>query len=197
MSIDRDIQLLYEMGSLRYIPRMWRRYSNTDFANLAEHHIRVAWIALMIAAHEKNVDTGKLVKMALVHDIAESRTGDADDIARQYVERNEELGINDILNDTAVKDEFINLWHEYEKKESIEAKIVKDADNIDVDLELMEQKAKGSTLADALSEQRQFVGENKLYTKSAKKIWTAVRKSNPHDWHRKGRNRRNAGDWKS
>jgi putative hydrolase of HD superfamily len=197
MSLDRDIQFLYEMGSLRYIPRMWHRYSNTDFANITEHHFRVAWIALMIAAHEKNVDTGKMVKMALVHDIAESRHGDVDDISRQYVERKEELAINDVLGDTALKDEFLKLWQEYEKRESIESKIVKDADNIDVDLELAEQKAKGSTLPDALAESRKFVGENKLYTKSGKKIWNTVMNSNPHDWHRKGRNRRNAGDWKS
>jgi putative hydrolase of HD superfamily len=197
MSLDRDIQFLYEVGSLRYIPRMWHRYSNTDFANITEHHFRVIWIALMIAAHEKTGDTGKIVKMALVHDIAESRAGDVDDIARQYVERKQELGIEDMLGDTELADEFLKLWHEYEKRQSIESKIVKDADNIDVDLELMEQKAKGSTLPDALAETRQVVAKNKLYTKSAKKIWNTLIESSPHDWHRKGRNRLNSGDWKS
>lgn len=195
--MDRDIQLLYEIGSLRYVQRMWHRYSNTDFANISDHLFRVTWIALVIANYEKKGDTGKIVKMAIMHDIVESRAGDVDDIARQYVQRNEKLGINDMLGNTILEEEFLGLWHEYDKRESIEAKIVKDADNIDVDLELMEQKAKGSTLPDALAEQRQFVGKNKLYTKSAKKLWGAVMKSDPHDWHRKGRNRRNAGDWKS
>lgn len=196
MSMKRDLEFLYEMGSLRYIPRMWRRFSNNDFANLAEHHVRVAWIALMIAAHEKDVDTGKIVKMALVHDIAESRTGDVDDIARQYTERNEELGIRDILQDTALADEFVALWQEAEAKQTKEAQIVKDADNLDVDLELRERGTVGSHIGERLQPNRVVVAEHKLYTATAKKIWKAIQTSDPQDWHRNGRNRLNAGDWK-
>ena len=92
-----DINFLYEIGTIRYIDRMWKRFLNADFENLAEHHFRVAWIALVIAKHEKVDNTDKILKMALVHDIAESRTGDVDYLSRQYVERNEELGIKDIL----------------------------------------------------------------------------------------------------
>ena len=40
------------------------------------HTLRVAWIATIIAKNESNADLAKVVKMALVHDIAESRTGD-------------------------------------------------------------------------------------------------------------------------
>jgi putative hydrolase of HD superfamily len=196
MTMERDVEFLYEMGSLRYIPRMWKRYSNNDFANLAEHHVRVAWIAMMIAAHEKDVDTGKILKMALVHDIAESRTGDVDDLARQYVKRNEELGIRDILQDTALADEFVALWQEAEAKETLEAKIVKDADNLDVDLELRERATVGSHLGERLNPQRKIVAETKLYTKTAKHFWNAIQESDPHDWHRNGRTRLNAGDWK-
>lgn len=195
MSMDRDIEFLFEIGTLRFIPRQWTRYLNTDFANLAEHHFRIIWLALIIAKYEK-ADSDKVVKMALVHDIAESRTGDADYLARQYVERNEELGIKDMLKSTAVEKDFLRLWQEYERRESLESKIVKDADTLDIDLELQEQKARGSNLVKAWSKQRDYVSQNKLYTKTAKKIWRQIQTSNPHDWHLKGRNRLNAGDWK-
>src|SRR5689334_1939819 len=104
MSMDRDIEFLYEIGSMRFIPRQWKRFLNSDFANLSEHHIRVIWLALIIAAGEKVKDTGKIVKMALVHDISESRTGDADYLARQYVQRDEELGTKDMLKNTSLED---------------------------------------------------------------------------------------------
>lgn len=197
MSVDRDIEFLYEIGCLRFIPRQWKRFLNSDFANLAEHHFRVIWLALIIAKHEKVTNTEKIIKMALVHDISESRTGDVDYLSRQYVERNEELGIEDMLKNTAIEKEFMDLWKEYEKRESIEAKIVKDADNLDVDMELAEQKARGFILSDVWRKQRKYVIENKYYTKSAKKIVDKVITSRPHDWHKNTRNRLTAGDWKS
>lgn len=141
-----DIDFLFEMGQIRLIDRMWRRFLTKDFANLAEHHFRAFWIAMVIAAREGNVDTGKIAKMVLVHDIAESRTGDVDYIARQYVEGNELLGIQDMLADTSLEDEFYKLWQEYEERKSMESKIAKDADNLDVDLELVEQAARGGQL---------------------------------------------------
>lgn len=194
--LNADINFLFEMGNIRLIDRMWRRFHTTNFANLADHHFRVFWIAMAIAAHEKDVDTGKVAKMALVHDIAESRAGDVDYLSRQYVERNEELAIKDMLAGTGLENEFLELWEEYEKRESIESKIVKDADNLDVDFELAEQAAQGSQLQAVKSAMRQSVAENKLYTETAKKMFEQLKETGPHDWHFKGRNRINSGDWK-
>ncbi|HEX7963385.1 MAG TPA: HD domain-containing protein [Candidatus Saccharimonadales bacterium] len=196
MTMKRDVEFLFEMGSIRFMERMWRRFLHDDFANLAEHHFRVFWIAMTIAAHEKGADTGKIAKLALLHDIAESRTGDVDYLARQYVERNEQMGIQDMLADTAVEKEFYALWQEYEERKTLESKIVKDADNLDVDFELAEQAAKGSQLFDVKHNMRDQVAATKLYTKTAKQMYEALKGANPHDWHHNTRNRINGGDWK-
>jgi putative hydrolase of HD superfamily len=195
MGMERDIQFLYEIGTLRFIPRQWQRFLNADFANLAEHHLRVVWLALIIAKYEK-ADIDKVLKMALVHDIAESRTGDADYLTRQYVERNEELGISDMLKKTALEKDFMVIWDEYHERKSLESKVVKDADTLDVDFELNEQEARGFKLKHAWQKQRSYVSKNRLYTKTAKKIWAEIQKSDPNEWHIKGRNRINSGDWK-
>ena len=193
--MGQDINFLFEMGSIRFIQRMWHRYLNVDFANLADHHFRMFWIAMVIANHEGDVDVAKVGKMVMIHDIAESRTGDVDYLARQYVERNEELGIKDILNGTVIEKEFISLWKDYEHKKSKEAKIVKDADNLDVDFEIAEQESMGQTLPKKWHENRDFVSKERLYTKSAKQIFEALKQADPHAWHTEGRNRRNSGDW--
>ena len=192
-----DVDFLFEMGSIRFIGRMWQRFLNDDFANLAEHHFRMFWIAMVIAAHETDVDTGKLAKLVLVHDIAESRTGDVDYLARQYVVRNEELGIKDMLAGTGLEKEFLALWEEYETRETLEAKIAKDADNLDVDFELAEQASKGSPLKADWHDNRVFVAKEKLYTPTAKRLFDQLISANPHDWHLNGRNRRRDGDWKN
>ena len=195
----RDIEFLFEMGNIRLIDRMWRRFHAKDMANLAEHHFRMFWIAMIIASREGNCDTGKIAKLVLVHDIAESRTGDVDYIARQYVERNEELGIKDMLAGTALEKEFFMLWQEYEDRKTIEAKIAKDADNLDIDFELLESAQRGRDLLnDKWYEKRKIVYETKLYTATAKAIWEELYSGTHHvdDWHNNGRNRVNAGDWR-
>ncbi len=192
----RDVEFLYEMGTIRYIQRTWRQFLNADFANLAEHHWRVAWIALTLAKQEGITNTEKVLKMALVHDIAESRTGDVNYLQRQYVVRNEAQGIHDILADTSLGEEFLAVLAEYEKRESIEARVVKDADNLDVDYELYEQSARGHKLADEWMEMRKNVRETKLFTESARRMARQMKDISPHAWHVNGRNRHTHGDWK-
>lgn len=191
-----DVNFLFEIGTIRYIDRMWRRFLNKDFANLAEHHFRMFWIAMVIASHEGNVDTGKIAKMVMVHDIVESRTGDVEYITRQYVERKEELGIEDMLKGTSLKKEFFKIWQEYQIRESAESKIVKDADNLDVDMELAEQAVQGHDLRDLWTGLREKNVKPILFTATAKAMFEQIQDTNPHDWHLKGRNRHNDGDWK-
>jgi 5'-deoxynucleotidase YfbR-like HD superfamily hydrolase len=191
-----DVNFLFEIGNLRFMPRMGNRFFKGMGQNLAEHHFRVFWIAMVIAAHEGNVDTGKIAKMTLLHDIPESRTGDVDYLTRQYTERNEDMSLDDMLGNTPLKEEFLALWKEYEARETLEARIAKDADNLDVDFDLAEQAALGRTLNDKWKEARQFIAKKYLYTETARAIFEQLEKSDPHDWHLEGRNRLNNGDWK-
>lgn len=194
--MKRDVELLYELGMLRHLPRQWNRFNGVNFANLADHHFRVAWIALTIAAHEGGVDTEKILKMALVHDVAESRTNDVDYVSRQYTTRNEELAATDIFEGTSLKEEFLELLHEYETRESLESKIVKDADTLDVDMEIQEQEANGIKIKYWIH-YRDHVADHHLYTKTAKKLFKQIYASSPHDWHiNSPRNRFNGGDYK-
>lgn len=196
MTIKRDLEFLYEVGTLRFLERKWRQFLNPNFQNITEHKFRVVWIAMILAKHEKVKNIEKIIKMALIHDLAESRTGDADYVGRQYNERNEELAIEDMLEGTSLKDEFLSLVKEYEERKTIEAKIVKDADNLDVDLELQEQEAQGHTLKKVWSKMRGTAVYDRLFTAAAKKLWKQIQTSNPHDWHVNARNRYTAGDWK-
>ncbi|MGM5484456.1 MAG: HD domain-containing protein [Nanobdellota archaeon] len=191
---NRNLEFLYEIGTLRFIPRMWRQFLNKDFANLSEHILRVIWTSIIIAKEEK-ADIDKAIRMALIHDLEESRTSDDHYLARMYNDSDEETAIRDILKDTSVEQEFLSLFLEYEKRDSIEAKVVKDADNLDVDLELQEQYVNGIKAKECFQDIRDRVYET-LFTDTAKKLWKDIQDSNPHDWHLNGNNRFNNGDWK-
>lgn len=195
--MNRDVDLLYELGALRLLQRQWTRFHMPNVANLADHHFRVAWIALAIAAREAEpVDTAKLLKMALIHDVAESRTNDVDYIARQYVTRDENQAAIDMLSDTTFGTEMLDVLHEYEERQCLEAKIVKDADNLDVDMELQEQESAGHHLAAMWREHRTSVVKPQLFTQSAKDLYDEICSTNPHNWHNNSpSNRVNGGDW--
>ena len=193
----RDIELLFEVGTLRHMDRVWRQFMGPDVANCAEHIFRVVWIALTIAKYEDAGNHEKILKMAIAHDISESRTGDVHYISRQYTKRNEELATRDIFEGTAHEDEMIDLIHEYEERESIEAKIVKDADNIDVELELRELRSRGHSMGTVWINSRIKNVYPKLFTKTARQFWKIIAKVEPHNWHLNSpRNRFIGGDWK-
>ena len=182
--LSKDIDLLYEIGCLRFIKRSWQNYFGPDVANLAEHHFRVAWLGLVIAKYEGIKNTDKVMKMALIHDLAESRTGDANWHQKKYLKHYDDEAIKDILTGSGIEEELRQIWREYMDRKSSESKIVRDADQIDADFEIQEQKVKGYQFPKEWSSIRKNVCNNTFYTKTAKEIWRKLQRSDPHHWHK-------------
>jgi putative hydrolase of HD superfamily len=149
------------------------------------HTFRVIFLALILARAEGVKDEEKIMKMALVHDVAESRTNDHHYVHSVYVKSDEARASEDTFSGTSLADLNSKYLHEYEQRKTIEAKIVKDADNLDIDFELREMEERGHKLPKKFLKFRKLVRDEKLYTKSAKKIWDLNQKSDPSSWHLK------------
>ncbi len=181
----RDIDFLFEIGTLRNVPRAWQQILSAKVQNIAEHVFRTTMIAWILAVAEK-ADVEKVLKICLVHDIGESRAGDIAFMHRDYVTRNEELAEQHIFEDTILEKETHELLKEYEERKTLEARIVKDADNLDVDIELKEMAKIGDTSAIGMQrDHRPEVRAKKLYTKTAKIMWDEIQKTDPNAWHQK------------
>lgn len=179
---SRDLEFFYEIGSLRHLTRDWLQHLATDCANDLEHSFRVIFIALAIARREGVGNEEKIMKMALLHDIAETRTSDLSHVQKMYVTVDEPRALHDMFVGTIFSD-FEALALEYKRRDTIEAKIVKDADNLDVDIELRELEEKGHQLPKKWQELRQLVRNEKFYTNSAKALWDEIQTSDPAAWH--------------
>ncbi len=189
--------MLFELGTIRHIERTWKQFMNPGVANLAEHMYRVLWLALTISKLEKAGNHEKILKIALMHDTSESRTGDVHYISRQYTQRNEALAVDDIYGGTVHDEEMKALFKEYEERTSIEAQIVKDADTLDIQFELAELRGKGHSLGKVFTKDRNENVYPRLYTNSARILWKKIAEAEPHDWHLTSeRNRHKGGDWK-
>ncbi len=178
----RDIEFLFEIGSLRNVERGWRQHLAMDCSSNVEHSFRVVFIALMLARSEGIKDEEKITKMALVHDLAESRTLDFAYIQKVYIKADEEKAAQDLFEGTSLKN-LIDILLEYETRKTPEAKIVKDADNLDIDLEMKELEEKGSKLPKKWQAFRKQIRDKKLYTESAKSLWDLLQTVDAADWH--------------
>ena len=178
----RDIEFLFEIGSMRNMSRGWKQHLAMDCASNTEHSFRVAFIALMLARAESVNDEEKILKMALIHDLAESRTSDVGYIQKVYVETDEEKATQDLFKNTGLEN-LLEILKEYESRKTPEAKIVKDADNLDIDLELKEIEERGSKFPRKVQKFRSQIRNEKLYTKSAKSLWDLLQTVDVSDWH--------------
>ena len=178
----RDFEFLFEIASFRNVPRAWRQHFGVDCASTLEHSFRVAFLAVLIAKEEGLQNIDKIFKMAIVHDLAETRVSDIGYLQKVYVQTDDARAVKDLFAETSFGD-FEEILHEYERRDSKEAKIVKDADNLDIDVELRELEERGHKLSAKLQPMRKMVRNKKFYTKTAKKLWDALQKQNVAQWH--------------
>lgn len=108
--------------------------------SVAGHSWGLAMMALAIA-HELNLDANKMVKMALVHDVAEFVTGDVVIATLPPDEREQAKKKKRIAEQDAMRDIFLphgkfgqmclDLWHEYEDGSSPEARVLHELDKLE------------------------------------------------------------------
>jgi len=110
--------------------------------SVASHSFGVAATAMMLADEVKarglEVDCERVLRMALLHDWAETRVGDMPRTAANYfgadARRNAETkAFADIVTELgALGSEYETLYQDYEQRNSLEARLVKVADVIDL-----------------------------------------------------------------
>jgi len=124
------INFLFEARILKYLPKSSLSYLKSPFPeNVAEHTFYVTIIAWILAELEK-ADKDKVIKMALIHDLAEARGGERNLINKFYSQTlNEPRIIKEISKDHNLKIfEIEKLFQEFFGEKTKEAKITKDAD---------------------------------------------------------------------
>lgn len=123
--------------------------------------------------------------MCLLHDMGEVRSGDQNYVHKRYVKVFEEEIDKEQLG-TLPHNDFKILIDEYEKRESKEAILAKDADLLDQILLLREYEWQGNKEAaiwlHGKGKDKINVQLGRLKSKSAKKIGAAIYKENPSDW---------------
>ena len=121
-----------EFRALKYLPRACSPYlKNVISENVAEHSFYTTIIGWVLSELE-GANTGKVIKMCLIHDLAEVRGGEKNLVNKFYTTPNDEMKIlEEISKDYNLKNfSLSNLSREFSQNKTLEAKIAKDADVI-------------------------------------------------------------------
>lgn len=122
---------------LKDIPRKgWVLRGIEEPEDVGSHSWGVAFLSAVYAG-DTDLDESKVLKMAIMHDVAEARVGDTamGEVYQEVsnAERiNEEERAWDAFEDLADVAEFRSLWEELETKASPEAEFVADMDLLDM-----------------------------------------------------------------
>lgn len=113
--------------------------------SVAEHTWRMSLMAILLEPYlEQRVDTTKLLKMIVVHDLVEAEAGDVSalDVLREpslkLLKQQREITaierLRDILGEPLGTDIYA-LWYEFEGKTTYEAKVANAIDKLEVQLQ--------------------------------------------------------------
>ena len=109
--------------------------------SVAAHTYGVAMTAMMLAdecaARGVRVDTERVLRLALLHDLQETRTGDMPRTVAGYYgaearKAAERAAFDDVMREARAAELYARLHEDYEERASLEAKLVKAADIIDL-----------------------------------------------------------------
>ena len=125
--LENELNFIIEIDKTKNILRKTKLFDGSRFENDAEHSWTICVMALLLQKYSNfTVDIEKVIKMLLIHDIVEIDTGDTlvYSSAREGVKNDEKKAAERIfgLLDEDQKEYFIELWIEFEAKETNEAK---------------------------------------------------------------------------
>lgn len=143
-----DLKEIYRSG--------WIKAGVKEGETVAEHSYSASIIAMALSDME-GLDTERVVKMSLLHDIAEGIVGDItpDQMPRNEKKKHTQKAMDDILERLPKKihSQYKDIWNEYVEAKTPESVLVHDADKIDM---FMESKRYKDANPDVLNDIRQY-----------------------------------------
>jgi len=180
------VNFLFEVGMLSKTPRTGFQFLGSGHENVAEHILRAIFIGYTLCKLEKDADELKVLRMCLVHDLPEARTGDMNYVSKKYVRVDEGKAVRELTETLFFGGEIKALIDEFNGMETKESLIVHDADQLALILQLKEYGDLGNRYS------REWIkfARKRLHTATAKKMVGTILKTDSTQWWFKGKS-----DW--
>jgi putative hydrolases of HD superfamily len=136
--MEEIANFLFEVGMLNKTPRTGFRFLGSGKESVAEHILRTLFIGYSLCKLDPAADELKVLRMCLVHDLPEARTGDQNYMYKKYVTVDEEKAVRELTENLPFGAEIESVIGEFNEKKTREALLAHDADQLALILQLKE-----------------------------------------------------------
>lgn len=176
--MDSIANFLFEVGMLNRTPRSGYQFLGSGRESVAEHILRTIFVGYSLCKMDSSLDELRVLKMCLYHDLPEARTGDMNYVNKKYVEVDEEKAVRELTEGLFFGSDIKAVIDEFNRKETKEALIALDADQIALILQLKEYGDLGNKYADEWIKYARL----RLTTKEAKELAEKIIKTDSSNW---------------
>ncbi|MDD2673141.1 MAG: HD domain-containing protein [Syntrophales bacterium] len=172
------VNFIFEVGMLKKTPRTGFQFLGSGCESVAEHILRTMFIGYALCKLEPDVDELKILKMCLVHDLPEARTGDMNYVNKKYVRVDEKKAVTDLAETLFFGSEIEETIDEFNARETRESLLAHDADQLALIFQLKEYGDLGNKYS------REWIGfaKQRLYTETARSISEQIMSTDSSDW---------------
>jgi putative hydrolase of HD superfamily len=175
----RDIvNFLFEVGMLQKTPRTGFQFLGTGSESVAEHVLRTIFIGYALCKLEKDIDEARVVRMCLLHDLPEARTGDMNYVNKKYVKVDENKAVDELAATLFFGGELKLIIDEFNARQTRESLVCHDADQLALIFQLKEYGDLGNKYS------REWINfaKKRLNTENAKKMAETIIETDSSDW---------------
>ncbi|MCX5835753.1 MAG: HD domain-containing protein [Deltaproteobacteria bacterium] len=163
---------------LKKTPRTGFRFLGSGNESVAEHILRTVFIGYTLSKMENDVDELKVLKICLVHDLPEARTGDMNYMYKKYVTVDEQKALKELTETLFFGKDIEAAVTEFNERKTKESLIAHDADQLSLILQLKEC----GDLGNKYSQEWIKFASMRLYTETAKKLADTILNTDSSEW---------------
>ncbi len=169
---------LFEAGMLRKTPRSGFQFLGSGCESVAEHVLQTLYIGYVLCKMDPTADELKVLRLCLVHDLPEARTGDMNYMNKKYVAVDEKKAVRDLADPLFFGGEIKATLEEFNGRGTRESMIAHDADQLSLILQLKECGDLGNKYS------REWIrfAVRRLATENARKLAESILDTDSSNW---------------
>ena len=176
--MDSIANFLFEVGMLSRTPRSGYQFLGSGTESVAEHILRTVFVGYTLCKMDDSLDESRVLKMCILHDLPEARTGDMNYVNKKYVDVDEDKAVKELTEGLVFGEDIRSAIKEFNAKETKESLIARDADQIALILQLKEC----GDLGNKYSEEWINYALQRLTTENGKKLSERIIKTDSSHW---------------
>jgi putative hydrolases of HD superfamily len=169
---------LFEVGMLCKTPRSGYQFLGSGRESVAEHILRTVFVGYALCKLDSSMNELQVLKMCILHDLPEARTGDMNYVNKKYVAVDEEKAVKELTERLFFGDDIKAAIDEFNNQETKEALAARDADQIALILQLKEY----GDLGNKYSEEWISFARLRLVTEAGKRMARKIIETDSSNW---------------